>query len=140
MGKNNFGPILRARRCALHLTQEQLAQRLGVSSPYIGHLESEKRKPSNEVIGRLAKVLGLDPTELLFLVRPAVGELIGAADTSKASSAWQEFAGDLQRQGIHKIEADEMEALTRVAAMGNVGSARDFVHILTVIRTALGRW
>ena len=36
------------------------------ATPYIGHLESGKRHPSDKVLGQLAKVLALDPRELFF--------------------------------------------------------------------------
>lgn len=57
----SFGAVIRARRRQLDLTQEELARRVGTSVPYIGHLETEKRHPSEKIVTGLTEVLGLDP-------------------------------------------------------------------------------
>ena len=45
-----FGAVIRERRRRLDLTQEEVARRIKTSTPYIGHLESGKRHPSEKVI------------------------------------------------------------------------------------------
>ena len=54
----------------MDLTQREVADRVGASTPYIGHLESGKRHPSEEVVARLADVLGFHCKELFFLANP----------------------------------------------------------------------
>jgi transcriptional regulator with XRE-family HTH domain len=66
----SFGPVLRERRLQLDLKQEDVARRIKTSTPYIGHLESGKRHPSDKIVTRLAEVLGLDRRELFFLANP----------------------------------------------------------------------
>src|SRR5208282_4401911 len=56
--ERSFGQVLRERRRQLDLTQEEVARRIKTSTPYIGHLESAKRHPSDKIVTRLAEVLG----------------------------------------------------------------------------------
>src|SRR5882672_2819516 len=68
--ERNFGQVIRERRRQLDLTQEEVAHRIKTSTPYVGHLESGKRHPSDKILTRLAEVLGLDRRELFFLANP----------------------------------------------------------------------
>lgn len=60
-----FATNLRLLRSTMKCTQEQLAERAGVSSNYVGMLEREERGASIEVIDKLAGALGVDPAHLL---------------------------------------------------------------------------
>ncbi|HEY2663200.1 MAG TPA: helix-turn-helix transcriptional regulator [Candidatus Binataceae bacterium] len=134
-----FGQIIRERRRQLDLTQEEIARRINTSTPYVGHLESGKRHPSDRVVTKLAEVLGLDKRELFFLANPGARALVHSQAQSNATSAWEDFRKDDRLKRIHNISSDEMEMLSRVALMGDVASSRDFVYILTTVRHALGR-
>ena len=68
--ERTLGQVLRRRRRQLGLTQEEVAKRTKTSTPYIGHLESAKRHPSDKMIASLAAVLGLDSRELFLLANP----------------------------------------------------------------------
>ena len=46
-------------------TQEELGDRADLSVRYIGQIERNQTTPSIEVLGRLAKALGVSPGELL---------------------------------------------------------------------------
>src|SRR5260370_21372234 len=74
--ERSFGQVLRDRRRQLDLTQEEVARRIKTSTPYIGHLESAKRHPSDKIVTRLAEVLGLDRRELFFLANPRAHALL----------------------------------------------------------------
>ena len=52
-----FGRVIRERRRQLDLTQEEVAQRIETSVPYIGHLEAAKRHPSRKVVVKLSEAL-----------------------------------------------------------------------------------
>jgi transcriptional regulator with XRE-family HTH domain len=132
----NFGQIIRERRRQLDLTQEEIARRIGTSTPYIGHLESGKRHPSEKVVTKLADVLGLDRRELFFLANPGAKALLSQPQSSVAS-AWDEFRRDERMRRAHSITGDEMDTLSHVALMGEVRSPRDFVYILNTIRQAV---
>src|SRR5579864_4101762 len=86
----NFGQVIRDRRRQLDLTQQEVARRIKTSTPYVGHLESSKRHPSDKVLGRLATVLGLDRRELFLLANPQAAELLKPNVTESRKSVWDE--------------------------------------------------
>jgi transcriptional regulator with XRE-family HTH domain len=132
----SFGTVIRENRRKLGLTQEQVAHRIGVSTPFVGHLESSKRRPSHHTVGLLADVLGLDESELFLTAYPEAAKLVGGRGENRTSSAWDEF---LRQNNVAELDPKEIELLSRVAAMGRVRSPRDFVYILYSVRQALGR-
>jgi transcriptional regulator with XRE-family HTH domain len=136
--ERSFGQVIRERRRQLDFTQEGVARRIKTSTPYVGHLESGKRHPSDKIVSRLAEVLGLDRRELFFLANPRAQALLSVREATPASSAWEEFRRNDQLRRVHNITGDEMEMLSRVAMMGEVRSQRDFIYILNTIRQALG--
>ncbi len=133
-----FGEAIRARRRELDLTQDEVAVRMEISAPYVGHLESGKRHPSDKIIAKLAAVLGLDNRELFFLANPHAEALI-AGPVSDESSSWEQFKSNEKLQRIHSITNDEMQVLSHVALMGDIQSPRDLIHILATIRHVVGR-
>src|SRR6202046_4653604 len=137
--ERNFGQVIRERRRQLDLTQEEVARRIKTSTPYVGHLESGKRHPSDKIVSRLAEVLGLDRREVFFLANPRAQALLTPREEPVDNSAWEDFRKNEQVRRLHNINNEEMEALSRVALMGEVRSQRDFIYILTTIRQALGR-
>src|SRR5262245_15481231 len=59
-----FGALLRRYRAAAHLTQKQLAERVGLSSTAIAALEhGARRSPPAAVVETLADALNLSPAE-----------------------------------------------------------------------------
>jgi len=60
-----FGRRLRAYRKLKHLTQHELAEKMGVSVSIIGSLERATRTPSPEFISRLVIVLQATEEELM---------------------------------------------------------------------------
>ena len=137
--ERNFGHIIRERRRQLDLTQEEVARRVKTSTPYVGHLESGKRHPSDKIVTRLAEVLGLDRRELFFLANPRAHALLSPEVSSTDDSAWDDFRKNDQMRRVHNITNDEMEMLSRVALLGDVRSARDFIYILNTVRHAVAK-
>jgi len=137
--ERSFGQVIRDRRRQLDLTQQEIARRIKTSTPYVGHLESSKRHPSDKVLSRLAEVLGLDRRELFFLANPRAVELLRPSDHNNKKPAWEEFRKDERIRRTHNIVSDEMELLSTVALMGEISSPRDFIYILNTVRHALGR-
>jgi transcriptional regulator with XRE-family HTH domain len=137
--ERSFGQIIRDRRRQLDLTQEEVARRIKTSTPYVGHLESGKRHPSDKIVTRLAEVLGLDRREMFFLANPRAQALLSPAIEADANSAWEDFRKNDQLRRAHNITNDEMEMLSRVALLGDVRSTRDFIYILTTVRHAVGK-
>jgi transcriptional regulator with XRE-family HTH domain len=134
-----FAKVIRERRRQLDLTQEEVANRVDTSVPYIGLLESGKRHPSEKVVAKLAAVLGLDPGELFFMANPTARSIISSNTASNSRSAWEAFSQDNRLRKIHNITDEEMQALSQVALMGEVRQPRDFVFVLNTIRHVLGQ-
>jgi transcriptional regulator with XRE-family HTH domain len=134
----NFGQVIRNRRRELNLTLKQVAERVGTSKPYIAHLESGARHPSDRVVARLARALGLEGRRLFLLANPQAQALI-SQEGGAATSTWEKFLNDKQLQRLHDITEDEMEVLSRVALLGEVYSPADLIYVLNAIRHAIGR-
>jgi len=67
MAKSSFGGRLKRLREARGLSRQEFAERARLSVSLVGHYETgEVRNPSIDRAKRMAKVLGVSPTELLF--------------------------------------------------------------------------
>ena len=60
-----FGQRLRARREALGITQEKLAERAGLHTTYVSSVERGERNVSLHNILRLASAVEVDPGDLV---------------------------------------------------------------------------
>jgi transcriptional regulator with XRE-family HTH domain len=56
---------LKAIRERRKLTQEQLAEKAGISRPYLARLETAKQDPTLSTIEKLAKALGVKVADLV---------------------------------------------------------------------------
>jgi transcriptional regulator with XRE-family HTH domain len=56
---------LRRKRHEQHLTQEELAERAGLSTRYVGAIERGDVSASVTVLGQIAEALGVEPGDLL---------------------------------------------------------------------------
>lgn len=66
--RREWAANLKARRTQLELTQEQLAQHLGVRQPVISHWENGQRAPRDEWKIELARHLRIDVRTLFPLI------------------------------------------------------------------------
>jgi transcriptional regulator with XRE-family HTH domain len=57
--KNQFGKRLRKLRRIKDLTQEELAEQVGVSTNFISQVERGVNAPSFDILQKLAEVLGV---------------------------------------------------------------------------------
>jgi transcriptional regulator with XRE-family HTH domain len=62
--KKKFGLKLRRIRRDRDMTQEQLAERCGISADYVSNMERGNKNPSFEMIAKLAEVLEVEVSEL----------------------------------------------------------------------------
>ena len=136
--KRSFGQVIRERRRQLDLTQEEVARGIKTSTPFVGHLESGKRHPSDRTLRAWPKC-STDRRELFFLANPRAYALVNPDIQSKIDSSWDDFRKNEQLRRVHKIASDEMEMLSQVALLGGVPSPRDFIFILNTVRHAVGR-
>lgn len=58
--------VIKESRKNKNITQERLAELIGVSMGYIGQIEREETTPSVNVIAKLAEILGIDANLLFF--------------------------------------------------------------------------
>ena len=131
-----FGLITRERRVELNMTQEQVAEQVGVKPNYIGYLERGMRKPSDEICCRIADVLGLDRRGLFFLANPHLRAILDPPDEPE-SSAWDKFRADRMLHLRLEINEAEMALLESVNRLGEVRRPRDYLFVLSAVRQAL---
>ncbi len=65
--KNDLGKILKQHRIMMPLTLAKLAADADMSASHMSRIERGQRFPSASVLRKLAKLLGLDETELFIL-------------------------------------------------------------------------
>lgn len=68
--KGILGNAIRTARINNNLSQEELAEKVGITPTHLKHLESEHRKPSIEVLFRLAKTLHFSLDNIVFSDSP----------------------------------------------------------------------
>ena len=96
-----LGPILRAAREHAHLSQAELAQRVGLAPNHIARLESgEKGIPRFDTVARLAAQLGLSLEEL----SRACGYTERANVRTKERTAIAQAANDLAK-ALHSVQS-----------------------------------
>ena len=89
MEEHSFGYWLRLRRKALDLTQVALADRVGCSLAMIRKIESEERRPSAQIIERLAEILNISEDERSAFLRFARGDWHSTHFASKDDLPWK---------------------------------------------------
>jgi transcriptional regulator with XRE-family HTH domain len=78
----DIGTFIRAQREAAQVSVRQLAEKAGVSNPYLSQIERGLRKPSADVLQQIAKALRVS-AEVLY-VRAGILEL---SETSEVRDA-----------------------------------------------------
>jgi transcriptional regulator with XRE-family HTH domain len=131
---NSFGYWIRRQRKALDLTQQALAERVGCSLAAIKKIEQDERRPSRQVAGLLADVLGVPASQrevflevargirpvnqLVFTYQPATSTLPTGivtflfTDIEESTKLAQESAEnwEILRARHHAILRETMEA------------------------------
>jgi len=65
IARRHFHSVLRQFRQKAGLTQEQMAERMGVSVGFFGMMEVGRRWPNIDMLFRIAKALAVRPGELM---------------------------------------------------------------------------
>jgi transcriptional regulator with XRE-family HTH domain len=89
MEQHSFGYWLRLKRKALDLTREGLADRVGCSAATIRKIEAEERRPSVQIVGRLADILDVPPDERTAFLRFARGDWTNTPGETTALAPWR---------------------------------------------------
>lgn len=140
--KTNRGAVIRAAREALGFSQRELAAGVGVKASHIAYIESDQRRPSMMLLGRLAQMLGLDRREMLFLWYPDARSLISDAkrvrEAPRKRDVWKEFTANRAALKRHGVTPAELKVLKQVNMLEHVSSPKHFLFILNAIRQAAG--
>lgn len=76
----NFGDNLKALRTSQKLTQQQLADRIGVAKSVVSYYESGDRYPSYDVLIKIAHVFHTSTDYLLDVKKEKVIDVTGLSD------------------------------------------------------------
>ncbi|CDF42740.1 transcriptional regulator [Roseburia sp. CAG:182] len=105
MEQHTLGQRIRRERQNLHLTQEQLAEKLNVSSAYIGFVERGERNLTLNKLSLLADILGVSIDYLLSDdtgSSPSANEKQMLSLFASASREDQELILDLMRTVLRR--------------------------------------
>jgi transcriptional regulator with XRE-family HTH domain len=127
---------LKARRKALGMTQQSLAQKLGVKPSHIALLENGRRRPSLGLVVRLSTTLSIDGKELLQLAYPEIRALVSpiAKPRTKMTRSWQRLLRDTALPVRYRMTQQEMEVLERLGMLGGKLTAKRLLAILLLVR------
>ena len=76
----NFGEKLKTLRTSQKLTQQQLADRIGVAKSVVSYYESGDRYPSYDVLVRIAKIFHTSTDYLLDVSKDSIVDVTGLSD------------------------------------------------------------
>lgn len=99
----SLGDYIREQRGQAQLSLRQLAERAGVSNPYLSQIERGMRKPSAEILSQIAKGLRIS-AETLYVRAGILEDHRGDVNTAAALLADQTIT-DRQRQVLLEIYA-----------------------------------
>ena len=88
MAEVSFGEWLKRRRKAGGLTQEQLARQVNCSTITLRKIEAEERRPSAQIVERLAEIFEIPSNEQTGFLRFARGDWKSAPSAIMAGGPW----------------------------------------------------
>ena len=88
LDQHSFGDWLKRKRKALDLTREGLADLVGCSAATIRKLEAEERRPSAQMVDRLADIFNIPPDEQTRFLRFARGDWKSGPSETPAEFPW----------------------------------------------------
>jgi hypothetical protein len=130
----NLAQLTRERHREPGLTQRKVTRSVNASAAYVKHPESGKRHSLDEIVARMAKVLGTEDQRLYLLDNPESCQPLDRQASPSAVSGWECFRSDALLRRVYKVTPKEMEMLSQVALLGNIRSSRSFIYILNTIR------
>jgi len=141
MNDETFGQVLKQARQSLGLSQQTLAQKLGVRASHVGYLEQGRRRPSLKLLKSLADTLGVDKERLFLLSHPEAKDLIDDNASKRCGSgkrnAYQELVADKAALVRYNVTSNELKVLSHITLLGSVLQPRDYLFILNSIRQAV---
>ena len=86
--EESFGEWLKRKRKALDLTREMLADRVGCSPATVRKIEAEERRPSAQIVERLAEIFNISASDRSAFLRFARGDWKSAPEESIERVPW----------------------------------------------------
>lgn len=130
-----FGQYIKKKRFDLELTQAQLSKKIGVAQNYITYLENDERKPSSDIIKKLASALDLSFKKLYLMVNPDAEE---AFPDSNEGAVLNPLLKSLKEDKVlrqkHCITDADINLLASIQARGEIRKVADYVYLLMTIR------
>lgn len=115
------GSAVRRRRRQLELTLAVVAERSGLSVPFLSQIENERARPSMRSLQRVADALCTTDVELLAAADPArTVEVVRAADDTDLDGSTSEARVRELTRGHHQLHALEF--------IGDHDEGREFQH------------
>ena len=139
---NRFGEAIRKRRIEMQMTQYEVAQKLDVSQNFVTYLEKGQRKPTNDMIRRIAGVLSLSMDTLYMDAHPDLPEFLRYDKVEKKlfkqlPPALEKLKSDRALRSRHGITDEEVQQLATMRLRGEIKNAEDYVFLLMSIRQVL---
>ncbi len=85
----SFGEWLKRQRSGRGLTQEQLAHQIGCATITLRKIEYEERRPSAQIVGRLAEIFNIPKNEQADFLRFARGDWTKSPDENIGKTPWR---------------------------------------------------
>lgn len=116
----DIGSFIRSQRESAQFSLRQLAERAGVSNPYLSQIERGLRKPSAEVLGQIAK--GLRVSAEVLYIRAGILE---RREPSPVRDAVLSDPALTERQRQVVLDVYESFCRENIAAPAAAGAERD---------------
>jgi putative transcriptional regulator len=132
---SELGELLRTGRTTLGLTQQAVAESVGVRSSYVSLLENGRRKPSLNVAVRIADIIGIERDQFLSIAFPEARALLPRHELSKrASQSWNRFVRERAVLRRYQVTNNELQILQQLSRHVTTLSTKEFIAILTLLR------
>lgn len=99
----SFGEWLKRQRSGRGLTQKQLAHQIGCAAITLRKIESEERRPSEQIVERLAEIFNIPKDEQTKFLRYARGDWQAAPTVGIENAPWlvSDIRADRSNSKIH---------------------------------------
>lgn len=132
---SDIGSFIRAQREAAQVSVRQLAEKAGVSNPYLSQIERGLRKPSADVLKEIAKALRVS-AEVLYvragILEPSEPNEVRDAVTADTAITERQrqvlldiYASFVQQNAAEAAAAESVAAIEADDAVTDEGTATD---------------
>ncbi len=131
----DIGSYIRAQREAAQVSVRQLAEKAGVSNPYLSQIERGLRKPSADVLNQIAKALRVS-AEVLYVQ----AGMLEPSDASQVRDAIVADTAITERQkqvllDIYNSFCQQNEAEAEVEAAAEAGAEAEVAEVAELVYT-----